>query len=125
LETISKFASSLLKQDGIDPAAVAVAAPGAIAGVAAEAADVMALAVAIAQTNSFFGVAVSSKASPPAMRLRENEASAALQILLPIEVGDEPPPWSVATDRAGYPLVRGGKTTPVTLLQWVRLLQSI
>jgi S1-C subfamily serine protease len=125
LETISKFAASLLKQDGIDPAAVAVAAPGAIAGVAAEAADVMALAVAIAQTNTFFGVAVSAQASPPAMRLRENEASAALQILLPIEVGDEPPPWSAATDRAGYPLVRGGKITPASLLQWVRLLQSI
>ena len=125
LEIVGSFTAAVLKQRGIDSSAVAVAATGALAGGSGEAADAMALAVAISQSSTFFGVAISPKTRPPAVRLRENEASASLQLLLPIEVSDDLPPWSVAIERAGYPVVRGGQVSEGTLLRWVRLLQSI
>jgi hypothetical protein len=125
IEVVSNFVAALVKKGSIDSSAVAIASSGALAGGSAEAADAMALAVAIAKSSTFFGVAVSPKTRPPAVRLRENKASEALQLLLPIEVGDELPPWSIALKKAGYPIVRGGKTSEDTLLKWVRLLQSI
>ena len=125
LEIIGSFAAAMLKLPGVDSSAVAVAASGALAGGSGEAADAMALAVAISQSSTFFGVAVSPKTKPPAVRLRENEASTSLQVLLPVEVNDDLPPWCVAIERAGYPVVRGGEVSEMTLLRWVRLLQSI
>ncbi len=125
LEIIGSFTAAVMKLRDIDSSAVAVAASGALAGGSGEAADAMALAVAISQSSTFFGVAVSPKTRPPAVRLRENEASASLQLLLPMEADEDLPPWSVAIERAGYPVVRGGKVSEITLLRWVRLLQSI
>ena len=125
LEIVGSFTAAMLRLPNIDSSAVAVAASGALAGGSGEAADAMALAVAISQSSTFFGVAISPKTSPPAVRLRENEASASLQLLLPVEVDDDLPPWSVAIERAGYPIVRGGKVSEASLLRWVRLLQSI
>ena len=100
---MASFTAAVMKQGGIDSSAVAVAASGAPGRWQWEAADAMALAVAISQSSTFFGVAVSAKTRPPAVRLRENEASTSLQVLLPIEVGDELPPWSAAVEKAGYP----------------------
>ncbi len=126
LEIVGSLTAAVIKQQpGIDPASVAVAASGALAGGSGEAADAMALAVAISQSSTFFGVAVSPKTRPPGVRLRENEASASLQLLLPLDVGEELPPWSATVQRAGYPVVRGGQITNSSLLKWVRLLQSI
>ena len=114
-----------MKKTTIDPTAVAVAAPGAISGTGAEAADSMALAVAVSQSSTFFGVSVSPMTRSPAMRVKENDPSSSLQILLPISSEKERPEWSTAIQKAGYPVVLGGDTDAITLLNWVRLLQAI
>ncbi len=125
INAIGNFAAAVMKKTTIDPTAVAVAAPGAISGTGAEAADSMALAVAVSQSSTFFGVSVSPLTRSPAMRVKENNPSASLQILLPISSEKELPEWSTAIKKAGYPVVLGGDTDAVTLLNWVRLLQAI
>jgi len=124
LEVVAKFAAAMLKQAPIDPLAVAVAAPGAMDG-EASAADSMALAVAISQSNTFFGAAVSSDTRAPAIRLRENRPTDSLQVLVPIESTIDSPRWTAALTKAGYPIIRGGKVTRDELLNWTRLLQAI
>ncbi len=125
IEVIANFAAAMMKKADINSAAVAVASLGAISGVEATAADSMALAVSISQSKTFFGVAVSAKTQPPAVRLRENEATASLQLMMPIETTEELPPWGAAIQSAGYPIVLGGKLDQLALLHWVRLLQAI
>ena len=125
MSVVANFAAAIMKKAAIDPSSVAVAAPGALADGSAEAADSMALAVAMSQSSTFFGVSVSPKTRPPAVRLRENEPSTSLQILLPIESATDLPAWGTAIQRSGYPIVLGGKTDRSTLLKWVRLLQAI
>jgi S1-C subfamily serine protease len=125
IEVVANFAAAIMKKAPIDRSAVAVAASGGLAGGSAEASDAMALAVAISQSNSFFGVAISPKTRPPALRLRENEPAASLQVLLPVESTEDLPTWSAGFERGGYPIVRGGALDGITLLRWVRLLQAI
>jgi S1-C subfamily serine protease len=125
MEIVAKFATAVLKKAAIDPAAVSITTPGALAAGKAGAADSMALAVAVSQSSTFFGVAVSAETRPPAMRLSENSPSAALQLLIPIKSEDELPGWAAAVEKAGYPIVRGGEIQESTLLQWTRLLQAI
>jgi hypothetical protein len=125
INAIGNFAAAVMKKAAINPTAVAIAAPGAISGTDAEAADSMALAVAVSQSSTFFGVSVSPKTRSPAMRVKENDPSASLQILLPISSEKDLPDWSLAIQKAGYPVVRGGETDSTTLLNWVRLLQAI
>lgn len=125
IETVVNMTAAVMKQAAISPAAVAVGTTGALAGGSGEAADTMALAVAVSQSTTFFGVAVSAMTRPPGVRLRENEAATSLQLMIPIEKSDELPAWCAAVKSAGYPIVRGGKTTTESLLQWARLLQSI
>ena len=125
INAIGNFAAAVMKKTTIDPTAVAVAAPGAISGTGAEAADSMALAVAVSQSSTFFGVSVSPMTRSPAMRVKENDPSSSLQILLPISSEKERPEWSTAIQKAGYPVVLGGDTDAITLLNWVRLLQAI
>ena len=125
INAIGNFAAAVMKKAPINPNAVAVAAPGAISGTDAEAADSMALAVAVSQSSTFFGVSVSPKTRSPAMRVKENDPSASLQILLPVASEKELPEWSRGIKKAGYPVVLGGETDMTTLLNWVRLLQSI
>jgi len=85
----------------------------------------MALAVAISQSSTFFGVAVSAETRPPAIRMRENEPGSSLQVLIPVDSEDDVPTWGAAVQKAGYPIVRGGELDIETLLYWVRLLQAI
>ncbi|MCP4827287.1 MAG: hypothetical protein GY889_00245 [Proteobacteria bacterium] len=59
------------------------------------------------------------------MRVKENDPSASLQILLPLASEKELPEWSRGIKKAGYPVVLGGETDMTTLLNWVRLLQAI
>ncbi|MGB7344106.1 MAG: PDZ domain-containing protein [Pirellulaceae bacterium] len=126
IDVVSRFAVAILKKESsIESSAVAVAAAGALSDGKAEAADSMALAVAISASETFFGVAISHEARPPAVRLRENEADASLQLLLPIESADDLPTWGTALEKAGYPIIFGGATDGDRLLKWVRLLQSI
>ncbi|EMI17819.1 protease Do [Rhodopirellula maiorica SM1] len=125
IDVIGRFVASIQKTSAIEPLAVAVAAPGAISGTKAEAADSMALAVAMSASRTFYGVAVSAKTRPPAVRLRENDAEASLQILLPIERQEEPPSWAPTLKKAGYPVIQAGEVDQETLLRWVRLLQAV
>ena len=125
IEDVGRIAGAVLKLAPIERTAVAVAAAGALSGGKAAAADSMALAVAVSESKTFFGAAVSSQAKPPAVRLRENDASAGLQILVPIGEQDDPPVWGAALERGGYPIVLGGELDQAALLRWVRLLQSI
>lgn len=125
IDVVGRFASTVMNQVAVEPAAVAVAAPGALSGNKAEAADSMALAVAVGQSSRFFGVAVSEGARPPAVRVRENDAEASLQVLLPIDAEAELPGWAAPLVSGGYPIVRGGEVDRGKLLRWTRLLQSI
>lgn len=125
MEVVANFAAAVLKKAPIDQAAVAIAAAGALHGGEATAADSMALAVAISNSNTFFGVGVSDESRPPAVRLRENEPSSSLQVMFPIKTKDDLPTWSVTLAKTGYPIVLGGDTDGDILLRWVRLLQSI
>lgn len=124
LEVIANFAAAMRKQAAVDPLAVAVAAAGVLDG-QPSAADSMALAVAISQSSTFFGVAVSPDTRAPAIRLSENEPATFLQILVPAGSPDELPPWSSALEQAGYPIIRGANLTRHQLLHWVRLLQAL
>ena len=125
LEIVAKFAAAVMKQAPINPFAVAVGTSGAIAGEKVSAADSMAMAVAISQSNVFFGVAISAETRPPAIRLRENEPASSLQLLLPVEAESELPTWCAGLQSAGYPIVLGGNIDKKMLLNWVRLLQAI
>ncbi len=125
LEVIANFAAAVSKKASIDPSAVAVVSAGGVNGVPATAADSMALAAAISQSKAFFGVAVAVDAKPPAIRLRENEPSASLQLIIPVGSSNELPDWSKSIEAAGYPIVTGGKLDQHGLLDWVRLLQAI
>lgn len=125
MEIVAKFAAAVMKKAPIDPAAVAVATSGALGGGDADAADSMALAVAVSQSSTFFGAAVSHKSRPPAVRLSENKPDSSLQLMLPVESIDDLPTWAAAVEQAGYPIVLGGKVEGITLLRWTRLLQAI
>ena len=125
IDIVSRFAAAVLKKAAIEESAVAIAAAGALEGEKAEASDSMALAVAISASETFHGVAISEKARPPAVRLRENEADESLQVLLPIKSKDDMPTWGTALEKVGYPIIFGGATDQEILLKWTRLLQSI
>ena len=125
INAIGNFAAAVMKKTTVNPMAVAVAAPGAISGTGAEAADSMALAVAVSQSATFAGVSVSPATRSPAMRVKENNPSSSLQVLLPVSSEKELPRWSASIQQAGYPVVRGGETDARTLLNWVRSLQAV
>ena len=125
IDVVSRFAAAILKQVDVEQSAVAVAAAGALDGGKPEAADSMALAVAISASETFNGVAISHESRPPAIRLKENKADASLQLLLPIKTSDDMPTWGTALEKAGYPIIFGGATDGDRLLKWVRLLQAV
>jgi hypothetical protein len=85
----------------------------------------MALASAISQSKTFLGVAVSGETRPPGIRLRENEAAASLEFLLPVKDAESLPSWTEALRRVGYPIGFAETIDEPMLLAWVRLLQAI
>ena len=125
METIGRIASAVVKKFPIEPTAVAIGTEGALKDGKAEASDAMALGVAISESKTFFGVAISNEARPPAIRLKENDPSAPLQLLVPIAGQEDYPKWATALEKAGYPIVMGGELNQTDLLSWVRLLQAI
>lgn len=125
IEILSRLAAAALKQAPIEPSAVAVASAGVSSGGRAGAADSMALAASVAAQRQFFGAAVSAQTRPVAMRLRSNDPSASLQILLPVDSEDELPSWAAPMQQAGYPIVLGGALGRTDLLIWVRAIQVI
>ncbi len=125
VQVIVNFAAAAMKRAPIHPTAVAVAASGSLTKGKVSAADSMAIAVAISQSETFFGVAFGTDTRPPAVRLRENEPATSLQILLPVKEANDLPAWIPALKRAGYPVVMGGNVDERKLLRWCRLLQAI
>ena len=125
LATIAEFAKAIQKKATIDSASVAVGSLSAIAGENSSVADSMALAVAISQSEVFHGVAVSHHSRTPAVRLRENEPTNSLQLLMPAESEDSLPTWAPALKKSGYPILWDGEIDQSALLHWVRLLHSI
>ena len=125
LATIAELVKAIEKRATIDSVSVAVGSLGAIAGQKATAADSMAMAVAISQSDVFFGVAVSNESRTPAIRLRANEPATSLQVLMPAENEEDFPTWAPALELAGYPVSWDGKIDQASLLRWVRLLQAI
>ncbi|MGC6442104.1 MAG: PDZ domain-containing protein [Rubripirellula sp.] len=125
VEVVARFAASLIKQYPINPEAVAVATGGALQGGDGDAADSMALAVALSQRQTFCGVSVSTKTQPPRLRLPENEGEGGFQLLLSAPVGSELPEWTSPLRQAGYPVVLGGEVDVDKILRWVRLLQTM
>jgi S1-C subfamily serine protease len=125
MEIVAKYAAAVTKQAAIDSAAVAIATAETLKGGKAGAADSMALAVAVSQSSTFFGVAVAADTRAPAVRLTENNPSATLQLLVPVQSIDDLPTWAAGIEKAGYPIVLGGELDQITLLRWARLLQAI
>lgn len=125
IEVIGRMVAAVRKRLPIDASAVAIAAGGGLAAGSAEASDSMALAVAMTESRTFAGVAVSAKTRPPMIRVRENDPAAPLQVLLPIEPEEELPGWAKPLVGRGYPIVRGEATTRETLLRWTWCLQAI
>ena len=89
------------------------------------AADAMAMAVALSKRKIFHGVSVSMKAQPPRIRLPENQGEDSFQLMLSAKASADLPEWTAALTRAGYPVVTGGEVDQAALLHWVRLLQAL
>ena len=124
VDVVTRFASSLVKAKSIHPEAVGVGTTGALQEGDGDAADAMAMVVALSQRRVFHGVAVSVKTSPPRIRLPENEGDGSFQLLLALPQEQKLPDWVVPLRRAGYPVVRGDQLDAGKLLRWVRLLQT-
>lgn len=125
IEVIGRMVAAVRKRLPIDASAVAIAAGGGLATGSAEAGDSMALAVAMTESRTFAGVAVSDKTRPPMIRIRENDPAAPLQLLLPIGSDEELPSWAKPLVGRGYPIVRGEAASRETLLRWTWCLQAI
>lgn len=124
VDVVTRFAVSLVKAKSIHPEAVGVGTTGALQEGDGDAADAMAMVVALSQRRVFHGVAVSVKTSPPRIRLPENEGDGSFQLLLALSQEQNLPDWAVPLRRAGYPVVRGDQLDAGKLLRWVRLLQT-
>ena len=125
LQVIANFAAAALKKAPIVPSAVAIATTGALKTGKTSAADSMAIAASISQSETFFGVAFAKDTRPPAVRLRENEPASSLQIMMPVKEEEDLPGWISAIKNAGYPVVLGDDVDEQVLLRWCRLLQAI
>jgi S1-C subfamily serine protease len=118
LDAGSRIVSSLAKRYAIDPVMCAITGAGKGAG------GSMAMAMAISRSGTFSGLAVHPEVKPPAIRLRENDPSAPLQLLLRGDSTTDEPSWSAVLEKTGYAVLRGDENA-ATLLNWVRSLPRI
>ncbi|MEL6106130.1 MAG: PDZ domain-containing protein [Planctomycetota bacterium] len=125
VDVVARTAKTAQQRVAVQPSAVALASAGAIAGVDASAADAMVIAIALSDRKVFAGISVSGEARPPAVRLRQNEPDAAMQILVPIDSLDDGPTWLAPLAGAGFPIILGGNSSSEDLFRWARLLQTI
>jgi S1-C subfamily serine protease len=125
LETIRGFAAAAKKRFPIADRAVAVAPLAFVGDTDATAADTMALAALVSMPELFAAAAISPQTTPPAVRLRENTANTAQQILIRVAEDEEMPAFATLLSETGYPVQRGARLDRSQLLVWVRLLQSI
>lgn len=125
LEMVRGMMAAAKKRFRIAPTAVAIAPHRFVSDAGASAADTMALAAGVSMPESFSAVAIAPETTPPAIRLRENEASKPQQILLRIDDDEELPTFASILIKTGYPIVRGGKLDREEFLSWIRLTQAI
>jgi S1-C subfamily serine protease len=118
LDAGSRIVSSLAKRYPINPLMCAITGAGKGAG------GSMAMAMAISRSGTFSGLAVHPEVKPPAIRLRENDPSAPLQLLLRGETAPDEPSWAAVLEKTGYSVLRGDENA-ATLLNWVRSLPRI
>ena len=118
IEAGSRMVSSLAKRYPINPLMCAITGAGKGAG------GSMAMAMAISRSGSFSGLAVYPEVKPPAIRLRENDPSAPLQLLIRGASSSDEPSWAAVLEKTGYAVMRGDDKN-ATLLNWVRSLPRI
>ncbi len=118
MDAASRVVSSLSKRYSIDTTMTVITSVGSGAGGA------MAMAVAIGRAGTFAGISVNPDVTPPAIRLRENDPSAPLQLFLRGATSPDEPLWAAALEKTGYAVLRGDDK-PETLLRWIRSLPRI
>ncbi len=114
-----RLAAAIRQAYGVDPMMQVIAGSGKGPG------GSMALAAAIIRPGTFRGLTVSPEIRPPAIRLRENDPSAPLQLWLPPHSdGEDAPSWAASLEKVGYPVLRGDGE-PKSILAWIRSLARI
>ncbi len=84
----------------------------------------MAMAVAMSRPGKFSGLMVTPASKPPAIRLRENDAAAPLQILIRSKADEEAPAWMTPLSRLGF-TVQQETGDQELILRWTRMLVRI
>jgi S1-C subfamily serine protease len=118
IDVPQRIAAALRQAYRIDPSMQAIVGAGKGPG------GSIAIATALLRSGVFSGLSVSQDIRPPAIRLRENDPTAPLQILIPKVDDEDAPGWIGALERVGFPVLRPGDDAK-TLLQWVRSLSLI
>lgn len=118
LDAGARMVSALAKRYSLDSMMYAVSGLGDGAG------GSMAMAMAIGRTGTFAGLAFVPKVKPPAIRLRENDPTAPLQLLIRGATTPDEPSWAAVLEKTGYSILRGDDERE-TLLTWVRSLSRI
>ena len=118
IDAAGRVMSALTKRYRIDGTMTVISSVGPGAG------GSMAMAVGIGRAGTFSGLSVNPDVTPPAIRLRENDPSAPLQLFLRGATSPDEPSWAAALEKTGYAVLRGDDK-PETLLQWVRSLPRI
>jgi len=119
IDVPQRIAAALRQRYEIDPAMQVIAGEGKGPG------GSIALAAAILRPGTFSGLTVSDAIRPPAIRLRENDPAAPLQLWIQMsESDDDAPGWIGSLEKVGYATLRGG-ADPAKLLDWVRSLSII
>jgi len=96
----------------------------AIAGAGKGPGGSIALATALLRSGTFSGLSVSPEIRPPAIRLRENDPAAPLQMMIPTSDDEDATGWIGSLEKVGFPVLRSASDA-TTLIQWVRTLSLI
>ncbi len=118
IDNLARIASAISTRYGIADQMIAIAGIGEGPG------SSMAMAVAMSRPGSFAGLIVTPASKPPAIRLRENDPAAPLQILIRQAANAEAPPWKTPLERLGYS-VQEMAGEQALMLKWTRLLVRI
>ncbi len=114
-----RLAAAIRKSHPVEPMMQAIGGAGRGPG------GSLAIASAILRPGTFTGLSVSPEIRPPAIRLRENDPAAPLQLWLPPAAdGEDGPGWAGSLEQLGYPVLRG-EGDPQSILAWVRSLARI
>lgn len=119
IDVPQRLAAAIRQNHPIDPVRQVLGGAGKGPGGA------LALAVAILRPGTFHGLFVRGDVRPPGgVRLRENDPAAPLQLWLVPGDDGEPPRWSEALEKLGFPVLQG-TAEPADVLAWTRSLTTI